>query len=60
MAGKGSKPRPVKKSVWDNNFDEIFKNPKDKVDLKKESNQSLRGKITQEIYENILRDTKHM
>jgi len=55
MAGKGSKPRPVKKSVWDSNFDEIFKNAsKNKSETPK--NQP-RGVITQEIYNNIVNDT---
>lgn len=59
MAGKGSKPRPVKKSIWDNNFDEIFKkSSKNKSDTKQEN--EVRGTITQEIYENILRNSKHM
>lgn len=56
MAGKGSKPRPVKKSIWDTNFDEIFKkSSKNKSDTKKEN--EVRGSITQEIYENILRNS---
>ena len=59
MAGKGSKPRPVKKSIWDNNFDEIFKkSSKNKSDTKQEN--EARGTITQEIYENILRNSKHI
>lgn len=56
MAGKGSKPRPVKKSIWDNNFDEIFKkSSKKKPEIKQEN--EVRGAITQEIYENILRNS---
>jgi len=55
MAGKGSKPRPVKKSIWDVNFDDIFrKSSKKKSETPK--NQP-RGVITQEIYNNIVNDT---
>lgn len=59
MAGKGSKPRPVKKSIWDSNFDEIFKKAsKNKSDIKETNkDNSTRGAITQEIYENILRNS---
>lgn len=54
MAGKGSKPRPVKKSIWDVNFDDIFR----KSSKKKPNDIKTRGAITQEIYENIVRDTE--
>lgn len=59
MAGKGSKPRLVKKSIWDSNFDEIFKKAsKNKSDIKETNkDNSTRGAITQEIYENILRNS---
>lgn len=59
MAGKGSKPRPVKKSIWDSNFDEIFKKGSKNKSDNKETNKDnfTRGAITQEIYENILRNS---
>lgn len=59
MAGKGSKPRPVKKSIWDSNFDEIFKNASKNESNTKETNKdkTARGAITQEIYENILHNS---
>lgn len=53
MAGKGSKPRPVKKSIWDINFDDIFR----KSSKKKPNDIKTRGAITQEIYNNIVNDT---
>ena len=30
MAGKGSRPRPINKKVFDQNFDEIMTNPNKK------------------------------
>ena len=44
MAGKGSKPRPVKKKLFDANFDEISKNPDADKDFKW---VRVRGKLVQ-------------
>ena len=44
MAGKGSKLRPVKKKIFDANFDEISKNPDADKDFKL---VRVRGRLVQ-------------